>query len=130
MEDVYVQPTERDLEVLKEWWGRVASEVPPEVRGLWFGITDLVHAGALRTLYVAGCPAFDPADFSGEWATEYCWWPTDRYVTLADFALLPDQPYQDVLAYAAACVRRLDPTRVAHVEGAAVGFDDGDLVTL
>jgi hypothetical protein len=108
MEDVLVQPTERDLEVLQEWWVRVAPEVPPEAKGPWFGITDLVHGGALRTLYLAGCPTFDSADSIGDWATEYCWWPADRYVTLADFARLPDQPYQDVLAYAAACVSSLD----------------------
>jgi hypothetical protein len=89
-----------------------------------------VNGGSLRTVYVAGCPTFDSADSSGEWATEYCWWPEDRYVTLADFAMLPDQPYQDVLAYAATLVRNLDPASVAQVHGAAVGFDDGGLVIL
>jgi hypothetical protein len=54
----------------------------------------------------------------------------DRYVTLADFAMLPDQPYQDVLAYAATLVRNLDLPSVAQVHGAAVGFDDGGLVIL
>jgi hypothetical protein len=130
VEDDHVQPTDRDVEVLQEWWGRVAPDVPPDAKGLWFGITDLVHGGSLRTLYVAGCLTFDSADPSGQWATEYCWWPADRYVTLADFAMLPEQPYQDVLAYAAALVRTLGPASVAHVDGAAVGFDDGDLVIL
>jgi hypothetical protein len=130
VQDVHVQPTERDLEVLEEWWAGLAPKVPGEAKGLWFGITDLVHGGALRTLYVAGCPTFDSADSSGEWATDYCWWPEDRYVTLADFAMLPDQPYQDVLVYAAALLRSLDPTKQRNVEGAAVGFDDGDLVIL
>jgi hypothetical protein len=130
MEDVLVQPTERDLEVLRDWWGRTALKVPPDVTGLWFGITELVRDRPLRTLYVAGCPAFDPEDSDGDWATDYCWWPADRYVTLADFAMLPDQPYQDVLAYAAGLVRSLDPSRVPNVEGVAVGFDDGDLVIL
>jgi hypothetical protein len=44
--------------------------------------------------------------------------------------MLPDQPYQEVLAYAAALVARLEPTRTPTVEGAAVGFDDGDFVVL
>jgi hypothetical protein len=35
--------------------------------------------------------------------------------------MLPDQPYQDVLAYAATLVRNLDPASVAQVHGAAVG---------
>src|SRR5215217_6351411 len=51
MEDGHVQPSEADLEVLQAWWGRVAPEVPPDAKGLWFGITDLMHGGALRTLY-------------------------------------------------------------------------------
>lgn len=130
MEDVLVPPTDRDLEVLHEWWGRVAPGIPSGVKGLWFGITELIHGGAIRTLYVAGCPSFDSTDSSGEWATEYCWWPEDRYVTLADFAMLPDQPYNAVLAYATNLVRSLEPTRLPNVDGAAVGFDDGDLVIL
>ena len=128
MEDVFMQPSDRDLDVLQDWWGRLAPAVPADAKGLWFGITDLVQGGAVRTLYVAGCPTFDPSDASGEWATDYCWWPADRYVTLADFAMLPDEPHQEVLAYAAALVRSLDPAQAAEVEGAAVGFDDGDLV--
>jgi hypothetical protein len=117
-----------DLELLQEW-GRVAPEVSSDSKGLWFGITDLVQGGARRTLYVAGCPTFEPADSSGEWATDYCWWPADRFVALADFPM-PGQPYQDVLACAAALVRSLDLTKVPNVEGAAVGVDDGDLVIL
>lgn len=31
-----MRPSERDLEVLHEWWGRVAPEVPAEAKGLWF----------------------------------------------------------------------------------------------
>lgn len=105
-------------------------EVPSNARGLWFGITDLVHGGALRTLYVAGCPTYDPTDATGEWATDYCWWPEGRYVTLVDFAMLADDPYQDVLSFAVGLVRSLDPLSIPTVEGAAVGFDDGDLITI
>jgi len=130
MEDCLVQPSERDLEVLRGWWRRNAPEVPREAKGLWFGITELVHGGALRTLYIAGCPTFDRMDPGGDWATDYCWWPEDRYVTLADFALIPDEPFQDVLAYAADSVRALDFSGIPTVEGAAVGFDDGDFVIL
>jgi hypothetical protein len=130
VEDVQVHPTQGDLKVLREWWGHLRPAIPPDARGLWFGITGLEHGGALRSLYVAGCPTFDAGDSTGDWATDYCWWPTDRYVTPADFALLPDQPYQDVLAYAAGLVRNLDATQIPTVEGAAVGFDDGDFVII
>lgn len=125
VEDVHVHPTEEDLEVLQEWWGRLAPEVPGDAKGLWFGITDLVRGGALRTLYVAGCSTFDSVDSSGKWATGYCWWPADRHVSSAHLAMLPDQPYQEVLAYAAALVRSLGPTKERNVEGAAVGYVDG-----
>ena len=57
-------------------------------------------------------------------------WPVDRYVPLADFAMLPERAYQQVLDYAVALVRSLDPTGSADVDGVAVGFDDGDLVVL
>jgi len=99
-------------------------------RGLWFGITNLASGGGYRRLYVAGCPTFDAADKDGEWATNYCWWPEARYVTLSDFAMLPDQPYSEVLAYGTDLVRTLGVTALPGIEGAAVGFDGGDLVLL
>lgn len=67
-----MQPTERDLESVRDWWGRLASDVPPDAKGLWFGITELAEGDARRTLYVAGCPTFDATDSSGDWATDYC----------------------------------------------------------
>ena len=50
VEGVYMQPSERDLGVLREWWGRVGLDVPMDAKGLWFGITELVAGGAIRTL--------------------------------------------------------------------------------
>lgn len=119
--------TDGDLDVLRAWWAGLAPSVPPETRGLWFGMVDLVEgAAAVRHLYVAGCPVFDPDD-EGDWACEYCWWPAGRYVLLPGLASLPDRPYQAVLGAAADLVRRLEPAAgVEHVEGVAVGFDDGD----
>ena len=125
-----MQPSRRDFETLRHCWAQLRTEIPPATRGLWFGITDLESGGAYRTLYVAGCPTFDADDADGDWATDYCWWPEARYVTLADFAMLPGQPYLDVLAYAAELLRTLDVSAVPTIEGAAVGFDDGDFVVL
>ena len=128
----------RDVEALQSWWTGLRADIPPETRALWFGITDLVVPDdaerSRRTLYVAGCPAFDPDDPECDWAAdEYCWWPTGRYVNLTDFESLPDRRREevvDVLAYAVELVRTLDLSGPPHLEGAAVGFDDGDSVLL
>jgi hypothetical protein len=122
-----VIPTEHDVAALSRWWVEIQPEIPPATRALWFGITDLATG---RSLYVAGCPTFDPDDADAEWATDYCWWPEARYVAPADFAMPPDRPHPDVLTYGAALVRTLDVTALPAIEGAAIGFDDGDLVLL
>ncbi|MEV6414952.1 hypothetical protein [Kribbella sp. NPDC051718] len=123
-------PTQQDVAALTRWWVDLQPEILPATRGLWFGITNLSGGDGYRSLYVAGCPTFDPDDADGEWATDYCWWPTARYVALADFAMLPDQPHANVLTYGADLVRTLDVTALPGIEGAAIAFDDGDLVLL
>jgi len=117
-----------DLGVLRSWWSGLAPEVPAETRGLWFGLVDLVVDNeAIRHLYVAGCPTFDPDD-DGDWACDYCWWPDGRYVLLPYLASLPDDPYELVLQVAADLMRDLEPASSAtQLEGVGVGFDDGDL---
>jgi hypothetical protein len=117
----------QDLAVVRQWWEQVAPTAPATVAGLWFGMTDLASAsGTTRHLYVAGCPTFDPADETGEWATEYCWWPDDRYVVAPNLATIPESSLTDVLQHAAALVTALRPQETLVVKGAAVGFDDGD----
>jgi hypothetical protein len=120
-----------DLALITLWWGRLARVIPADVRGLWFGIADLAlsDSGSRRYLYLAGCPTFDADDETAEWATEYCWWPDDRYVLLPTLAAIPEKRYAEVLDFAADLVRRLRPIDSApQVQGAAVGFDDGDFV--
>lgn len=120
-------PPEGDLELLRSWWSDLKTELPDDVRGLWFGIVDLdVDGDARRTLYVAGSPEFDSEDADADWATDYSWWPEGRYVDLPGLADLPEGPYEDVLDYTIALVRDLNPLSIGAVEGAAVGFDDGD----
>ena len=115
-----------DLQVARSWWANLCGQVPVDVRGLWFGLTDLVVAGEIqRTLYVAGCPTFDTDDKGGDWATEYNWWPQDCYVSLPGLAGLGDL---DALQYAVAVVTRLRPQDDVGVTGVGVGFDDGDVV--
>ena len=44
--------------------------MPNDVRGLWFGLVDLVRdEHVTRTLYVAGTAEFDANDGTGDWAT-------------------------------------------------------------
>jgi hypothetical protein len=122
-----------DHALITSWWERVGTLTPADVRGLWFGLAYLVFADIdpCRYLYVAGCPTFDADDETAEWTTEYCWWPDDRYVLLPTLAAIPDQRYVEALDFAADLVRRLQPIGNApHVQGAAVGFDDGDFVLI
>lgn len=122
-----------DLALITSWWERLRRVIPADVRGLWFGMTDLVLAdnASRRYLYLAGCPTFNADDETAEWATEYCWWPDDRYVQLPTLAPIPDTRYVEALDFVADLVRRLQPINSApQVQGAAVGFDDGDFVLL
>lgn len=121
-----------DRALLHSWWSGLKADLPDEVRGLWFGIVDFQVDGVTRrTLYVTGSPEFDADDPTAEWAAaDYVWWPDARYVDLPGVAALPAQPYVEILRYAAELVRDLNPLPIASVEGAAVGFDDGDFELL
>lgn len=121
-------PTARDHGLIHAWWSDLKIDVRDDVRGLWFGIVDLhIDGQSRRTLYVAGCAQFDAGDPVADWAAaDYAWWPAERYVDLPDFAALPNHAHAEVLKYAVALVRALAPLPIAAVDGAAVGFDDGD----
>lgn len=117
----------RDSTIINSWWKSQAEQLPISVAGLWFGITNLAAGGRpARTLYVAGCPAFEANDPTAEWATDYCWWPDDRYVNLPDLAAFRDSQQSEILVHGAALVRTLTATLPTHIEGLAVGFDSGD----
>lgn len=117
---------EEDVAAVRAWWDALAEDVPADVEALWFGLTELeTDAGAVRHLYVAGCPGFDAADDAGDWATDYVWWPEGRYVSPPNLAAHPGD-YPAVLRHAAAVVTRLAPQHDASVQGVAVGFDEGD----
>jgi hypothetical protein len=126
-DDVTDDQVQGDLAVVVPWWSRVAATAPANVAGLWFGMTDLASgSGVTRHLYVAGCHSFDPADEMAEWATDYCWWPDDRYVLASNLAAIPDSAYLKALDHAAALIEALQPQDTLGVKGVAVGFDDGD----
>lgn len=119
-----------DLAVIAPWWTRLAITMPSTVVGLWFGITEVVWPEGLRpTMYVAGCPTFDLDDETAEWATDYVWWPDDRYVVPPSLASMPAADSADLIAvlkHATTLIRRLQPQHDVDVQGVAVGFDDGD----
>lgn len=109
------------------WWNGLRGDVPASARGLWFGITDLVVDGRVsRHIYVAGCPSFSTEDDTGEWATEYVWWPEGRYLSLEDAGIPASDDFPEVLAAVVALVKDLAPWDDVDVDGVAVGFDDGD----
>jgi hypothetical protein len=122
-----------DLAVLREWWAGHSSSVGGEVRRLWFGLTVLVGDDevARHTMYVAGTPSFD-SDYGGEWACEYVWEPTDRYLRLDGLGGIDQHDWQGAVDHAVALVRALRPweSDVPGLSGVAVGFDDGDVVVV
>lgn len=119
------------MDVLSQWWQRLRGDVPGATNAPWFGITDLDIDGHPRPhLYVAGCPSFAAEDETAEWATEYVWWPEDRYVDLASVGITSSGLHREVLANVAAAVKRLAPWEDVDVAGVAVGFDDGDFEVL
>jgi hypothetical protein len=73
-----------------------------------------------------GAARSDAADETAEWATDYCWWPDDRYVLAPALAGLPSSEFTQVLDHAVTLIERLGPQDAVPVQGVAVGFDDGD----
>ena len=122
-----------DLAVLREWWAVHSSSVGCEVRGLWFGLADLVGDDevARHTMYVAGTPDFD-SDDGGDWACEYLWEPVDRYLRLDGLGGIDQDDWQGAVDHAVALVRELRPWEgdVPGLNGVGVGFDDGDVVVV
>jgi hypothetical protein len=122
-----------DVSVLRDWWSVLKPKVPAGIAGIWFGIADLAFDGQQprRTIYVAGCSEFDPADPSAEWAVgPYAWWPDGRYVSPPGLAHLPGENYTAVLEHAAAILSAIGPHEGLDVDGVAVGFDDGDFLII
>jgi hypothetical protein len=121
---------ESDVTALREWWVVHAPSVGDDVRGLWFGLADLLSDdGVVRhTMYVAGTPDFDPDD-GGDWACECVWEPNDRYISLDFLAAINGSDWQAAVAHAVGVVSALRPweTGPSGLRGVGVGFDDGDV---
>jgi hypothetical protein len=109
------------VETFAAWWQRVSETLPEGVKGLWFGMAEFDPGG--WCLYVAGTDRFDALDPSAEWAVgPYVWWPQDRFPV----PRLGGLPVGEAVQYAAALVREVAPWEALAVQGAAVGFDEGD----
>lgn len=100
------------------------------VRGLWFGLADLVgEDGAARhTMYGAATRSFDPDD-GGDWACDCMWQPSDRYIHLDGLAAIELDDWVAALDHAVAVVIAVRPweTAPSGLQGVGVGFDDGDV---
>jgi hypothetical protein len=106
----------------REWWDALWSSAPPRLRGLWFGLVELLDGG--WHLYVAGTERFDSTDETADWAAyPYAWRPDGGYLPFPDAEVLAAS---DAVAEAVALVRALAPWQDLSVDGVAAGFDDGD----
>jgi hypothetical protein len=119
-----------DVANLAKWWADHAANVPADVHGLWFGLADLVgDDGAVRhCMYVAGTPDF-AADDGGDWACEYVWESSDRYLQLDGLAAIKLNDWMAAVEHAKAVVAAVRPweTGPGDLRGVGVGFDDGDV---
>lgn len=119
-----------DAASLARWWVDHAASVTDGVRGLWFGLADLVgDDGAVRhCMYVAGTPDLAAAD-GDDWACEYLWEPSDRYLQLDGLAAINLNDWVGAVEHALAVVSAVRPweTGPRDLRGVGVGFDDGDV---
>jgi hypothetical protein len=79
-------------------------------------------------MYVAGTPEFDSND-AGDWACEYIWEPSDRYLQLDGLAAIDLQDWMGAVEHGVAVVTAVRPweTGPKGLLGVGVGFDDGDV---
>ena len=75
-------------------------------------------------MYVAGTSTF-AIDDGGDWATEHVWLPLKRYVPVE----ITSSDWGMALEHAITVVTEAKPWTTARdqLEGAGVGFDDGDM---
>lgn len=107
---------------LRAWWGNLLGPAPGGIRGLWFGLVELVPGS--WHLYVVGTVEFDADDETAEWAVgPYRWAPENRYFPVPEIGALD---LGEAVHHAAEKVRSLHPWEDLDVDGVAVGFDDGD----
>lgn len=121
---------ESDVTSLGKWWRDHAVNVTEGVRGLWFGLADLVgdDGEARHCMYVCGTPAF-AGDDGGDWACEYVWEPRDRYLLLDGLAAIAPGNWTAAVEHAVAVITAVRPweTGPSDLQGVGVGFDDGDV---
>ena len=122
-----------DVRWAGKWWLDLATDVPADVVGLWFGLFVRASAGgpAEHQMYVCGTPSFS-ADDGGDWACDYVWVPDARYLRLPGLAAIPTAHWQAALDHAVGVVTSLAPwqSSPSGVLGVGVGFDDGDVMVV
>lgn len=124
-----------------------AASTPNTLRGLWFGLNNPVVGGETTAdIYVAASESFNESSI--DWAVDADFFPTSGNLGSNGLAsiyhiaygsregLENDAEYPLVLAYGAmlarAAIESLSITQssLPMLEGAAVGFDSGDLLFL
>lgn len=126
--DVCVAVDPEELRQAKKWWYGLLAHMPSDIRGLQFGVTERGADGP--RLYAAGSAVFDPLDSTGEWRREPAW--SGEGDSFSSFTLTRLGAGLEALTYCTELVTAfLDPAALPEsVEGAAVGWDGGDLVTI
>lgn len=140
-----------EISASQRWLEQVLLREPPmgPVRGLWFGICNpILDDGPAADLYISGSERYDPNPNSNAWAVGAEWRPENRYarssvmrsiyrIAYSQGGLKNDAEYPLCLAFASLLVRKLlrgvGPDLIIHsvgTVGVAVGFDDGDFLSL
>ena len=138
-----------DANRLEHWLKGALAEAPTPstLRGLWFGLYNpVVGEEATADIYVSASESFDESSI--DWACNSSFFPasdslgSNGLASIYNIAygstkgLENDAEYPLVLAYGAmlarAAIESLNITQspLPMLEGAAVGFDDGDLLFL
>lgn len=113
------------------WWAAVRPAIPPEVRGLWFGLLELDPEDGYgsATLCLTGTDRFDADDPVASWVADRVWSPPAPE-TLPALAGAVSQA--EALEIVDAVVRQVvEPERLPlRIEGMAAGWDDGTGIIL
>ena len=139
---------EADNDRLKHWLPLACAEAVPSTlyKGIWFGLNNpVINGEPTADIYLAASQMFDRGSI--DWAASASFYPVNGYLgsqvlssiyRLAHSGSGALQNYADyplVLAYGAMAARAaLENTEFsgvfAQLNGAAVGFDSGDLLIL
>ena len=151
-DDLLVLDIEMDSLLLQGWVQKILLAEPPvDVRAFWFGLfqAELDGGEATYLLYIAGSSEYDSDDETADWACDPDYFPENRYIRSSvldgiyrflqgrdeETKLLGE--YLLLIGYAGLVLRDILPAVNPHLllgsaasRVVAVGYDDGDFITL